>query len=213
MENLINEFKTSGQIFFIKSKNDKRYELEDKQGKIFKITLSVLATYEYTIIEDKIMINNYFLCSNSMICKFEAFMLFLFSQAERFHLTKEIVNEFSCEYETNKYTLSLIKEDFITTILSMIYTKKLIEERKDINFIKLKLELIDMFKGKKEYKIISTLDLLSSIIIRYFSLNTTMQEAYEICKNYTYNKKFFDLEYFIKDILKKNELISKKVPF
>ena len=120
MENLINEFKTSGQIFFIKSKNDKRYELEDKQGKIFKITLSVLATYDYTIIEDKIMINNYFLCSNSMICKFEAFMLFLFSQAERFHLSLPLYF-FCLSHKTYKKDLIISFKNLIFNFSNLLW--------------------------------------------------------------------------------------------
>lgn len=213
MENIIKEFKQQGKIFNIVSKNEKMYELEDKEGKRYKVSLSVLATYQATIIDSKIMINEFFLMTNSMICKFDAFMFFLYKNTERFSIDKEVLNEFALENEVNKYIYSNNEEDFIKNILSIIYVKQLMKDKLDINFFKFKLEIEQFFKEKKEYKILSNLDLLSSIIIRNFHLNTTSSEAYEIIKIWTYNKKFFDLEYFIKDFLNKNEIILKKVPF
>lgn len=117
MEKIINEFKQQGKVFNIVSKNEKMYELEDKEGKRYKVSLSVLATYQATVIDSKIMINEFFLMTNSMICKFDAFMFFLYKNTERFSIDKEVLNEFAVENEVNKYIYSKNEEDFIKNVL------------------------------------------------------------------------------------------------
>lgn len=207
MENLVREFGELGQIMTIAATNDKFLSLVDNKGKNYKVSFNVLNTYKHVINGEKIMINEFYLLSNNMICKFDAFMFFLNKNLDRFKLDKELLSKFVSEQEDNKYKWSKVEEDFCLNVLSFLAEFILIETKKEINFNKFNAEIRNLFENKKEYKIYDNLDLLTGIIVRQFSLNVSDNDSFEIMQDCIKVKRSFNLQYYIKELFKKNKKV------